>query len=213
MATNTSEKPATIKCLSFRQPYATWFFLQEQFERVGLPPKTIENRTWTTTYRGPLLIHASKTFEDDAIPYWSRRYPAIRSAIPTSKKDYPTGVILGIADLANVVLSSHDPWFVGRYGFVLKGAQAFPKAVPYSGNLGLFSVRTAYLQERGIHLPTENGQEGLTRLEDLENLVRDYYTAAQIGDAMEDPTYEEMQDYEQRLRELMQRTELLGLHE
>ncbi len=44
---------------------------------------------------------------------------------------------------------------------------------------------------------------------DLKALVRDYYAAAQIGAAMQDPTVDEEQDYNQRMRELMRRTQVL----
>lgn len=41
-----------MKCLSVRQPYAHYIC-------AGL--KTVENRTWTTKYRGRVLIHACDT--------------------------------------------------------------------------------------------------------------------------------------------------------
>lgn len=56
------------------------------------------------------------------------------------------------------------------------------------------------------HQPNGDGQEWAAQ---LEALVRDYYTAAQIGAAMEDPTYSDEQDYNARMRALMQRTEAL----
>jgi hypothetical protein len=40
-----------MKCLSIRQPWA-WAILHGG--------KRIENRTWNTTYRGPILLHAGK---------------------------------------------------------------------------------------------------------------------------------------------------------
>ena len=43
-----------ITILSVRQPWA-WLILQ------GLKP--IENRTWSTPYRGPLQLHAGKSFD------------------------------------------------------------------------------------------------------------------------------------------------------
>ena len=42
----------TIKCLSVCEPWA-WAIIHG--------PKGIENRSWATAYRGPLLIHASKS--------------------------------------------------------------------------------------------------------------------------------------------------------
>lgn len=46
--------------LSVRQPWA-WAIISGG--------KTIENRSWTTPYRGPLLIHAGKAFDPDDVEY------------------------------------------------------------------------------------------------------------------------------------------------
>lgn len=43
-----------MKALTICQPYA---------ELIARGEKPIENRTWPTTYRGPLLIHAGKSRE------------------------------------------------------------------------------------------------------------------------------------------------------
>jgi hypothetical protein len=44
------------KALSIRQPWAHLIV-------AGI--KQIENRTWTTRYRGPLLIHAGQLWHDE----------------------------------------------------------------------------------------------------------------------------------------------------
>jgi hypothetical protein len=43
---------ATVKALTICQPYA---------ELIARGEKPIENRTWPTSYRGPLVIHAGKS--------------------------------------------------------------------------------------------------------------------------------------------------------
>lgn len=43
----------TIKCLTLSQPYATL---------VAVGSKRIDTRSWATTYRGPLAIHAAKGY-------------------------------------------------------------------------------------------------------------------------------------------------------
>jgi hypothetical protein len=40
-----------MKCITVREPWA---------ELIASGSKTVENRTWRTHYRGPLLIHAAK---------------------------------------------------------------------------------------------------------------------------------------------------------
>jgi hypothetical protein len=60
-----------MKALSIHQPWA-WAILH-----AG---KTVENRTWSTKYRGPLLIHASKTrtsYDREAQVDWLKVYGVV----------------------------------------------------------------------------------------------------------------------------------------
>lgn len=45
-----------MKCLTICQPYAALIMLPDDDDRA----KRVENRTWSTNYRGPLLIHAAE---------------------------------------------------------------------------------------------------------------------------------------------------------
>jgi hypothetical protein len=143
----TSRTVDTILCLSIRQPYAMWLSNPALFESVNVPIKAIENREWNTPYRGPLLIHASKTFEHEAINYWiDGIFPELATVVPLLSQGYPTGAIVGIADLVDVVWRSNDPWFVGSYGFVLANARPL-KPIPYRGQLKLFPVPRSIVEE------------------------------------------------------------------
>lgn len=128
-----------LPALSIRQPWC-WLILN-----CG---KDVENRDWKTNYRGPLLIHAGKKLDpgcfdgDELHPlplYRAGAGPDIRESLPLRKEGYPLGGIVGIATLVDVVTSSTSPWFIGRYGFVLRDVQPLP-FMPYSGALGLFPV-------------------------------------------------------------------------
>ena len=134
----------SIKCLSVRQPYASWLVNPKKFINAQIAPKRIENREWTTDYRGPLLIHASKAFEDDAIDHWLRRCPELGNAVSLEKQDYPLGAIVGLVDLVDVVTSGSDPWFCGSYGWVLANAMVFDTPVPWRGSLKLFDVTVCH---------------------------------------------------------------------
>lgn len=126
-----------MRILSIRQPWA-WLIVN------GL--KDIENRNWTTGYRGSLLIHAGKQFEDDAI-HWilARLDPDERQKFPMRKSAFQRGGIVGIATLTDVVTTHESKWFVGRYGFVLKDAQPLP-FMPLPGQLGLFDAPNGVLE-------------------------------------------------------------------
>jgi hypothetical protein len=94
-------------------------------------PKDIENRSyWPFSYTGPLLIHASKTYEV-AAPKFLR----------LKAEQYPRGVIIGIVTLDAVAVDSTSGWYQqGNTALVLKDNYTFKTAVPYRGQLGLFDV-------------------------------------------------------------------------
>lgn len=125
--------------LTISQPYACMLVNPEVFEVHGIPPKRVECRSWTTRYRGPLLLHAGKGFDQDALPYWIRRFPMLADMMPLEQKIYDVGGIVGIADLIDIVTESADPWFFGKYGWVLANARSLP-FVPCAGQPSLFSV-------------------------------------------------------------------------
>jgi hypothetical protein len=130
----------SMMCLSVRPPYASWLVNPQAFLTARVKPKTIENRDWRTSYRGPLLIHSSKKFESDAFDYWSEQTDRLKDAVSLDKKDYPLGAIVGVADLVNIVDESDDPWFEGTYGWILENARAFDEPIPWIGALKLFPV-------------------------------------------------------------------------
>lgn len=145
-----------IKCFSTRPPYGTWLANPQKFGEAGIIPKTIENRDhdFTGGYRGPVLIHQSKTFESDAIAYWMRYCPCLGDgmlgdAFSLEKKDYPLGAIVGKADLVDVIEDSDDPWFFGRYGIVLENARPIGP-IPYRGMLGIFEVPESILESHEV---------------------------------------------------------------
>lgn len=126
-----------MPALSIRQPWA-WLILH-----AG---KDIENRDWSTRFRGRILIHASKSMTnyeydvaaDTAIMVGrSRPYPPGLRLPP--RKDLDRGGIVGAVDIVDCVRTSDSPWFIGECGFVLANAAPCP-FVPYKGRLGIFSV-------------------------------------------------------------------------
>lgn len=121
--------------LSVRQPWA-WLIVN------GI--KTVENRTWATKYRGPLLIHASKTFALTQIDLSELRrdfHTEFGIIIP---EPLPTGGVVGVVDLVDCVTECTDEidadWHEeGCYAFILRNAKPLPYK-PLSGRLGLFTV-------------------------------------------------------------------------
>jgi hypothetical protein len=135
-----------VPCLSIKQPW-TWLIIHGH--------KDIENRDWTTSYRGLLLIHAGKRVDENCFgrdgrllaDYWRSRYgDELVTSMPQHRQQYETGGIVGIATVVDVVTHSESPWFLGRYGWVLEEAHPLP-FVAYRGQLGLFRVPMSLLPD------------------------------------------------------------------
>lgn len=116
-----------VKALSIRQPWA-WAIVQGY--------KGIENRDWSTRYRGSMLIHAAKTFgrEEREACEWIEEHFGI--ALP---REFARGGIVGRAELVDCVTEHESPWFFGDYGFVLQDCRPL-EFYPLCGKLGLFDV-------------------------------------------------------------------------
>ena len=139
-----------MKVLSVAQPWA-WAILH-----AG---KTVENRSWHTLHRGPLLIHASKTQRwletlqtqyDNTLPN-GQQVPAVESL--------PFGAIVGQVEVVDCVhwdwqhsddkIQQHEfarnriadnPWAMTQWCWILKNPLPFATPVPCAGSLGLFGI-------------------------------------------------------------------------
>lgn len=124
-----------MKALSIRQPWA-WLIVNGH--------KPVENRTWETFYRGPLLIHAGQgmTHADyEACMLFLLGDPRMRNLaelLPLPEK-LERGGIVGRAELVSCTRLHESPFFVGPFGFGLVDARPLPFQ-PLKGALGLFSV-------------------------------------------------------------------------
>ena len=129
-----------IKCLSIQQPWAGLIVAGD---------KDVENRTWKTNYRGPLLIHASKKYDKDG-DAWLRH-----KGVEIPEWCMAKGYIVGLAELTDCRLSRFDARHVflskwheaGQFGFYLKNRTQANAVVPWKGRLGLFNVPLVDLPE------------------------------------------------------------------
>lgn len=130
------------KALSLLQPWASL---------VVMGAKKIETRSWTTSYRGILLIHASRGKGGAAIA----GMPMFRQYIPQFK-ELPFGAIIGEVRLVDILrieetglapelldrLSLEERAFGdyrgGRYAWMLEDAVRWEEAIPATGRLGLW---------------------------------------------------------------------------
>lgn len=131
------------RCISVRQPWAMALVL-------GI--KDVENRSWPTSYRGPLLIHAGKTLDEDGVyaisadlltPWTDASRAKLRDAGVLSVRDLTLGAIIGRVDLVDCVRNSQSRWAnheTGTWHWCVRNAERFATPVTFSGRLGIFGV-------------------------------------------------------------------------
>lgn len=121
----------SMKMISIRQPWASL---------VVAGVKDVENRTWSTRYRGPVLIHASQRADSISSDEIERRF----GIYPPSTM--PLGGIVGIAEVVDCVKPCASKWYApGHYAFVLANARSLP-FVKWKGALSLRAAPTALLE-------------------------------------------------------------------
>jgi hypothetical protein len=108
-----------MKAISIRQP---WAFL------ILNHGKDIENRKWKTSFRGRVLIHASKTIDEEAVKLHG-----------LENVHFPTGCIVGSIEIKDVVTESESRWFTGPFGFVLENPEKITP-FPAKGKLNIFEI-------------------------------------------------------------------------
>lgn len=143
-----------MKALTLTQPWATL---------VALGAKKIETRSWSTSYRGWLAIHAAKNCPKRDMDFW-REEPFKAALYPGGIYTYPElecGMVLAKALLIGCklivengscighgeihkMIPPEDPersfgdYYAGRYGWILSNVRKFPTPIPAKGALGLW---------------------------------------------------------------------------
>lgn len=121
-----------MKALTICQPYA---------HLIAIGAKRVENRTWPTRYRGPLLIHAGKSRE------WLGGAESTGMAFGAV---IATATLVDCLHIDAVERGEHTriyPWLrdhehtVGPWCWVLADVAAIPEPVPARGAQGLWNMR------------------------------------------------------------------------
>lgn len=142
-----------MKALSLTQPWATL---------VAIGAKRIETRSWGTSYRGPLVIHAAKGWkrEDQELCFAAPFFEYLSAEYRRFEPDLlPRGVIVAVATLKRVsptigLLERTTPtggWLIddrerafgnygpGRYAWFLANVRSLAEPIPCRGALGLWT--------------------------------------------------------------------------
>ena len=127
-----------MKTLSIQQPWATL---------IAAGIKDVENRTWRTSYRGKLLIHASgkkvpkSIYEQLPLEWANLIYNAAYMGNISNLNELPTGAIVGYVDLTDCVEKTDSIWDGGPdcIKFIMKNAFTFDEPIrDVKGKLNIF---------------------------------------------------------------------------
>lgn len=154
----------SLPVLSVRQPWASYLV-------SGL--KAVELRTWVTSYRGWLWIHAGKKADMEAM-----RLLNLRS------EEFPLGGLIGLVKLEECVLiNSEIKWLRLRgehrspgyysgacYGWEFSDAISLGNTIECPGELGLFRLKE-HISQRVLE------QAELEAQEEFVNCARDVLSA------------------------------------
>jgi hypothetical protein len=109
----------SYRVLTIRQPWAHLII-------EGIKP--VENRSWSTSYRGLILIHAAQARDAELISQFDLDPDALAY-----------GAVIGCADLVDIVDDHPSPFFNGPCGWVLRKPQRI-EPIPLQGKLSLWEA-------------------------------------------------------------------------
>jgi ASCH domain len=108
-----------VRALTIRQPWAEWIIAGH---------KDVENRSWSTSYRGTLAIHSGRSV-------------ATLCQMALDPADFVLGADVGIVTLVDVVGDHPSRWADdGCWHWLLTRPQRLPEPLPMRGALGLFTI-------------------------------------------------------------------------
>jgi len=139
-----------MKALSVGRPWS----------ELILRGKNVENRTWNTRYRGPLLIHAAQSWNPEGVRFAKQLDDSLGAGL--NKHTLPTGIV-GIAHLTGICTAATDgrpcgcgPWAMpDQNHWQLTGIRRLPEPVPVKGALGLWTATPAVVTAVNAQLDQE----------------------------------------------------------
>lgn len=131
-----------MKVITLTQPWATL---------VAIGVKCTETRSWSTSYRGPLAIHAAKGWTPEVVrlAYTEPYRHVLREVGYSLFSLLPRGVIIATCTLTDCVPTSKfggrdflDSAFgdftPGRFAWILTDVRRLDEPIPARGRLGLW---------------------------------------------------------------------------
>jgi activating signal cointegrator 1 len=140
-----------MNAISLLQPWAS---------AIAAGIKTVETRSWGTSVRGPLAIHASKTMKQDQRHFVLRQPQEdlifLSNIGIMDSYDLPLGAVVATCELVDVVQFTRENvehftdrekrwgnFEYGRFGLILSNVKRLEKPIPAKGMLGIWNWRGA----------------------------------------------------------------------
>jgi len=131
-----------MKAITLWQPWATL---------IAIGVKPFETRSWATSYRGPLAIHAGKTREGLRLCEGETEIERALAKAGYTLQSVPMGVVVCTARLAEVLTTEEiykrdliDPfgdYSADRFGWRLVDIEPLNPPLPATGKQGLWEWR------------------------------------------------------------------------
>lgn len=145
-----------MKAITIWQPWASL---------LACGAKQYETRSWATSYRGPIAIHAAKKNVLDTLALIPAQVKDemkkhIEAMVGVKCENLPTGVVIATAELVNVWHIAQHPgtniprlgdyfvsrkeaalgdWTPGRYAWELANVKVLPEPIPIKRKQGLWN--------------------------------------------------------------------------
>jgi hypothetical protein len=136
--------------------------------------KRAENRSWTTRYRGPMLLHAAQSWEPMALTLaaqaqWRLGEDLGVDRLSRRNADHPTGIVavVELVGVCDVTVGTDlgaclqcGPWaFAGQYHWCLDQVRPLPEPVPCRGALGLWTAPPDVVEQVNAQLASASYPE------------------------------------------------------
>lgn len=95
--------------------------------------KDIENRSWRSSYRGRILLHASRTMDEFGVKY-------LQNAGFQVPESMPMGAYVGEVTITDCqpLAACASRWAFGPWCYTLEQPIAYPEPIPGRGQLGFY---------------------------------------------------------------------------
>jgi activating signal cointegrator 1 len=133
-----------MRCISLWQPWSTL---------IAIEAKHYETRSWGTSYRGDIVIHAAKT-RDELYACYAEPFKSVLKAAGLHAVDIPVGAALCIAKLTDCIRMTPEfidamtpqerafgDWKPGRFAWKLEDIRPFAQPIKMRGAQGLFDCQ------------------------------------------------------------------------